>query len=269
MELVNIIYRYINRFINSDELIELLANIDQTKFSKKEQKEIQKLLKDVKQITENIPIEIDQIELKRRASLNHTLESLEKIKANKQISKKGKEFVEREYNRLTKEKDIVRDSGPRYEKLYDLLVNHSIHINYCKKMSDLELLEFIAQYFQAPVVPNIDQETFDNLVIAGIKEDKREALWRLAFNYCGRKKDFTHIEDYFIEKRDDYYLTELIYAVQEDLDMDKLTEKALATKDQVFIMNCWNRVKDTGIFSEQEINILKEKMRKTITESNH
>lgn len=73
MELVNIIYRYINRFINSDELIELLVNIDQTKFSKKEQKEIQKLLKEVKQITENVPIEIDQIEIKRKASLNHIL----------------------------------------------------------------------------------------------------------------------------------------------------------------------------------------------------
>ena len=48
---------------------------------------------------------------------------------------------------LIKEKDIVRDSGPRYEKLYDLLVNNPIHINYCKKMNDLELLEFIAQYF--------------------------------------------------------------------------------------------------------------------------
>lgn len=269
MELVNIIYRYINRFINSDELIELLVNIDQTKFSKKEQKGIQKLLKEVKQITENVPIEIDQIEIKRKASLNHILEFLEKIKTNEQISKRRKEFFEKEYNRLIKEKDIVRDSGPRYEKLYDLLVNNPIHINYCKKMNDLELLEFIAQYFHAPVVPNIDQETFDDLVTVGIKEDKREALWRLAFNYCGREKDFTRIENYFIEKRDDYYLTELIHAVQEDLDMEKLTEKAIATKDQVFIMNCWNRVKDTGIFSEQEINILKEKVRKTITESNH
>ena len=38
MDLVNIIYRYVNRFINSLELIELLTTIDRTKFSKKEAK---------------------------------------------------------------------------------------------------------------------------------------------------------------------------------------------------------------------------------------
>lgn len=38
MELVNIIYRYINRFINSEELLELLSNMDKNKFSKDEDK---------------------------------------------------------------------------------------------------------------------------------------------------------------------------------------------------------------------------------------
>ena len=49
------------------------------------------------------------------------------------------------------------------------------------------------------------------------------------------------IEDYFIEKRDDYYLTELISAVREDLNMKKLKKKVIATKDKKFI----NKVKST------------------------
>lgn len=56
MDLVNIIYRYANRFINSDELVELLAKIDKTKFSTSEVKEIEKLLEEVKKIIKNVPI---------------------------------------------------------------------------------------------------------------------------------------------------------------------------------------------------------------------
>ena len=207
MDLVNIIYRYVNRFINSAELTKLLTNIDKSKFSENENREIEELLEKVKKIIETVPIEIDQVEIRRMASLNHILEDLEKIKTNEKNSKEVKEFAENRYNNLVKDKENIRDSGPRYEQLYELLVNNPVYVNHCRKMSDLELLEFITQYISAPVTPNIDQETFDDLVSAGIEKDKREALWRLAFNYNGKKKDFTRIENYFIDKRDDYYLT--------------------------------------------------------------
>lgn len=258
MDLVNIVYRYLNRFINSDELMEMLKNIDKNKFKQKEIKEIEKLIEEVKKIIEYVPIEIDQIEIKRMALFNHILESLEKIKENEGNSDETKEFVKSNYDSLVKDKDRIRDSGPRYEKLYDLLVNNSVYINYCKKMSDIELLEFITQYISAPITPNIDQKTFDDLVNVGIKEDKKEALWRLAFNYNGKKKDFSRIEDYFIEKRDDYYLIELISAVQEDLNMDKLIEKVINTKDKKFIIGCGNRAKNIGLFTDEEIEKLKE-----------
>lgn len=261
MDLVNIIYRYVNRFINSAELTKLLANIDKSKFSENENKEIEELLEKVKKIIETVPIEIDQVEIKRMASLNHILKNLEKIKTNEKNSKEAKEFAENRYNSLVKDKEDIRDSGPRYEQLYELLVNNSVYVNHCRKMSDLELLEFITQYISAPVTPNIDQETFDDLVSAGIEKDKREALWRLAFNYNGKKKDFTRIENYFIDQRDDYYLTELISAVQEDLNIDELIEKVINTKDTNFITGCGNRAKDIGIFTDEEIKNLKERIK--------
>lgn len=261
MDLVNIIYRYVNRFINSAELTKLLTNIDKSKFSENETKEIEELLEEVKKVIETVPIEIDQVEIRRMASLNYILECLEKIKTNEKNSKDAKELAENRYNSLVKDKENIRDSGPRYEKLYELLVNNSVYVNHCSKMSDLELLEFITQYISAPVTPNIDQETFDDLVSAGIEKDKRESLWRLAFNYNGKKKDFTRIENYFIDKRDDYYLIELISAVQEDLNMDELIEKVINTKDNNFITGCGNRAKNIGIFTDEEIENLKERIK--------
>ena len=78
------------------------------------------------------------------------------------------------------------------------------------------------------------------------KEDKREVLWRLAVNYNNKNKDFTLIENYFIDKRDDYYLIELISAVKEDLDMEKLFKNVIATNDKEFMSNCYNRAKKHG-----------------------
>ncbi len=260
MELVNIIYRYVNRFVSSGELMDLLQNIDKTKFLENEIKEIEKLIEEIKEIIKYVPIEIDQIETRRITSLNYILESLEKTFTSEKSSKEAKEFAKNKYDSLVKDKDEIRDSGPRYEQLYNLLTNNPVYIKYCKKMNDLELLEFITQYISAPITPNIDQETFDNLVNVGIKKDKREALWRLAFNYNGKKKDFSLIENYFIEKRDDYYLSELIYAVQDDLNMDELIDKAINTKDKNFIINCYNRTKNILVFTEDEIKKIKEKM---------
>lgn len=137
-----------------------------------------------------------------------------------------------------------------------------VNKNYDKKMNDLELLEFIAQCVCPPMVPNISDETFANLVKIGIKEDKRGALWRLAFNYKGKKKDFTPIAEYFIEKRDDFYLTELISAVQSDLNVSDLVDKVMKTKDKKFIFGCGNAAIKLGIFTDEEIETIKLRIEK-------
>ncbi len=63
MDLVNIVYRYVNRFINSEELINHLETLDRNKFSKIENEEINKLIKEVREIIKNVPIKIDQVEI--------------------------------------------------------------------------------------------------------------------------------------------------------------------------------------------------------------
>lgn len=251
MDLVNIVYRYVNRFINSEELLTLLKAIDESSFSTEEIVDINKLLDEVENIIKTVPIEIDNEERNRIASINHILGTLEKVKNNKENNQEVLDTVQRQYDNLIREKKKVRDSGPRYIELSKSLTTNKTYINYCQKMSSKELLELITQYISVPMPPRIDQDLFDEMVEAGIKEDKREALWRLVFNYVGRNKDFTRVEDYFIEKRDAYYLTELISIEDKELNMGKLEKKINNTNDKKFINDCFERIEKLGISSDK------------------
>jgi hypothetical protein len=256
MDLVNLMYRYINKFINSDELLKEFNNIDLSKYPKKEINQINQLISDVQNIINNIPNEIDEIENDRISKVDHLLKSLEKAKNDSRYNindEDAKLFVDKQYNELLKEKENKKDGGRLYEALFELLTKNPLVIKYAKKMNDDELLKFITRYISVPMPPVLTQEEFDDLVKAGIKDDKREALWRLAFNYNYKKINFSLIEDYFIEKRDSYYLIELISAVQEDLDIDKIIQKVISTKDKEFMNDCAKRAKRFGLITDKNI----------------
>ena len=259
MDLVNIVYRYVNRFINSKELLALLENVDKSKFSKKENEKIDKLINETKVIIETVPIKLDEVEKNRIATIDHMVEFFEKILDNDKLDEKEFEIINKQYNQLLKDRKKVKDSGPRYEKLFELLTNFSVYIKYCLKMDDYELIKFITQYISVPLPPKITQKDFDDLVAVAIEKDERESLWRLALNYNRKGKDFTLIENYFIDKRDGYYLTELISAIKEDLNMEELIEKVINTNDTSFIIDCGKRAKNIGIFTDKEIEKLKER----------
>lgn len=241
MDLVSLMYKYINRFINSDELLESLEELDLNNFTDEEKASIKKLIDDIKSIKNKIPNEVDEIE-KNRLEINEKyVNGIDKILQNNTLENKLKEKFLKIREGLLEDKKKVKDGGKLYESLFTLLADNDLINYYCDLLNDYELLEFIAQYISVPMPPQIDQEKFNDLVKVGIKNNEREWLWRLAFNYNRKNKDFSLIEDYFIEKRDDYYLTELISAVREDLNMKKLKKKVIATKDKKFI----NKVKST------------------------
>lgn len=241
MDLVSLMYKYINRFINSDELLESLEELDLNNFTDEEKVSIKKLIDDIKSIKDKIPNEVDEIE-KNRLEINEKyVNGIDKILQNNTLENKLKEKFLKIREGLLEDKKKVKDGGKLYESLFTLLADNDLINYYCDLLNDYELLEFIAQYISVPMPPQIDQEKFNDLVKVGIENDEREWLWRLAFNYNEKNKDFSLIEDYFIEKRDDYYLTELISAVREDLNMKKLKKKVIATKDKKFI----NKVKST------------------------
>lgn len=241
MDLVSLMYKYINRFINSDELLESLEELDLNNFTDEEKVSIKKLIDDIKSIKDKIPNEVDEIE-KNRIEINEKyVNGIDKILQNNTLENKLKEKFLKIREGLLEDKKKVKDGGKLYESLFTLLADNDLINYYCDLLNDYELLEFIAQYISVPMPPQISQEKFDKIVKVGIENDEREWLWRLAFNYNEKNKDFSLIEDYFIEKRDDYYLIELISAVPDDLNMKKLKKKVIATKDKKFI----NKVKST------------------------
>ncbi len=247
MDLVSLMYKYINRFINSDELLESLEELDLNNFTDEEKVSIKKLIDDIKSIKDKIPNEVDEIE-KNRLEINEKyVNGIDKILQNNTLENKLKEKFLKIREGLLEDKKKVKDGGKLYESLFTLLADNDLINYYCDLLNDYELLEFIAQYISVPMPPQISQEKFDKIVKVGIENDEREWLWRLAFNYNRKNKDFSLIEDYFIEKRDDYYLTELISAVRDDLNMKKLKKKVIATKDKKFINNVKSTLKDYEI----------------------
>lgn len=247
MNLVTLMYKYINRFINSDELLESLEELDLNNFFKEEKISINKLIDDIKIIKDKTANEIDEIEKNRLETIERIVSNINIILESDNLEKDLREKIEHRKEYLLEDKKKVKDGGKLYESIYILLADNKLINHYWDLMNDYELLEFIAQYISVPIPPQIDQEKFNDLVKVGIKNNEREWLWRLAFNYNRKNKDFSLIEDYFIEKKDSYYLTELISAVREDLDMKKLKEKVLATKDKKFITSVKKTLKDYEI----------------------
>ena len=247
MNLVTLMYKYINRFINSDELLESLEELDLNNFSKEEKISINKLIDDIKIIKDKTANEIDEIEKNRLETIERIVSNINIILESDNLEKDLREKIEHTKEYLLEDKKKVKDGGKLYESIYILLADNKLINHYWESINDYELLEFIAQYISVPVPPQIDQEKFNDLVKVGIKNNEREWLWRLAFNYNRKNKDFSLIEDYFIEKKDSYYLTELISAVREDLDMKKLKEKVLATNDKKFITSVKKTLKDYEI----------------------
>lgn len=247
MNLVTLMYKYINRFINSDELLESLEELNLKIFSKEEKISINKLIDDIKIIKDKTANEIDEIEKNRLETIERIVSDINIILESDNLEKDLREKIEHRKEYLLEDKKKVKDGGKLYESIYILLADNKLINHYWDLMNDYELLEFIAQYISVPMPPQIDQEKFNDLVEVGIENNEREWLWRLAFNYNRKNKDFSIIEDYFIEKKDSYYLTELISAVREDLDMKKLKEKVLATKDKKFITSVKKTLKDYEI----------------------
>ena len=96
MDLVNIVYRYVNRFINSEELTELLENIDKIKFPKNEIKEIEKLLEEVKKVIETVPIKLDAVEMNRIATIDHMVELFGKNLDNDNLDDKSLKMINKQ-----------------------------------------------------------------------------------------------------------------------------------------------------------------------------
>lgn len=254
MDLVDLMYRYINKLINGDKLLEKLKSIDLTKYPEEEQKGIRELIKEVEKIKEEIPNVVDDAERERIEKVSKLLEDFKNCLTK--TKGEGRDFFQKRIEELEKEKEITKDGGKLFETLFELLTNDEIVRKYALAMDAKETLDFITKYIWVPLPPVLNQEAFDDLVEVGKKEDSRESLWRLASNYGDHGLDFSHIEDYFIEKRDDYYLLELVSIVKSDLNIERLIEKVFSAKDKKFIDKVKKRAIKLDLFSQTQIDKL-------------
>ena len=253
MRMVDIMYKYINRFINSNDVLEMMKELDG--YNKKDQKILKDIEKEIRNVIKNVPNEEDEVEKKRKKTINSILEKMSNIKNE---GEHIKEMVNSKVEGLKKDLSLVKDGGEKAQKINAILINNPIVERETDNMSSKDLLEFITDYISVPCPPKIDQKIFDEMVEVGIKEDQRESLWRLAFNYEFKDIDFTNIVDYFILKRDYYYLTELISAVGHALDMDYLIDKVIKTEDKEFIANVLKDGKPMGILDDKSMKMLEE-----------
>lgn len=220
-ELLNICYKFFNRFITADALIEQLSNIAKTNLSTHDIEEITKLVDEIKKISNNTPNEVDEYVTKKKETINNLIKKIEQIPKDDNNS----ETLNRQLDNLKKNYAKEMDSHARWLAITDYINKNDYFNNNFESLTDYELLEFIAQNIKALFPPNLTQEEFDKLVKVGIEKDEREWLWRLAFNYEGSKMNFDDIVDYFIKKKDGYYLAELISAIGECLNIDSIIDK--------------------------------------------
>ena len=201
-ELLNICYKFFNRFITADILIEQLTNIDKTNLSKNDIEETNKIISDIKKIADNTPNEIDEYVIKKKETISNLIKKIEQIPKDDNNS----DFLNRQLDNLKKDYEREMDSHERWFAITDCIDKNDYFTKTFESLTDYELLEFIAQNIQAPFPPNLTQEEFDKLVKVGIEKDEREWLWRLAFNYERSKINFDNIVDYFIKKKMDITL---------------------------------------------------------------
>ena len=255
-ELLNICYKFFNRFINANTLIEQLSNIDKTNLSKEDIEETNKLISEIKTLSDSIPNEEDEYVLRSKESISNLIKKFEQMPKDGEAGK----IFNNNLENLKKDYEREIDSHKRWSTIAECIDNNEYFTKTFESLSDYELLEFIAQYIQAPLPPNLTQEQFDKLVKVGIEKDEREWLWRLAFNYEKSEINFDDIVDYFINKKDGYYLAELISAVGECLDIDSIVDRI---NDKELIEDLKGRKSVISFYvSEEQFNRLIEKNNK-------
>lgn len=254
MDFLDIVYKYRNRFINSEELVNKIENINKDNLDKDDLVSLDNILVDVKNIIKNTKITLDEVEINKRKEIQKNIKVLEDVLNNsKNKDEMTIKFIKENLSSLKEEENIVRDSGNRYEEIKKYLENSKLFKKYYDNISDNDLLNLITHYITVPNPFKLSSEKLNDLIDLGIKIDSMEKLLRLAFSYGVSGLDTSKIVDYFINKRDDYYLIELICAIEVNLDVDKIMNKVLDTNDDKFIRDCGNYAIRLGLFSKEEL----------------
>lgn len=101
-------------------------------------------------------------------------------------------------------------------------------------------------------------EELNKLIDKYINDDNRVELFYIAFEHTNK------IVHYFIDKRDDYNICELISSIPEYLDLDDIFDSIINTKDDEFIFWIINNGSINFIDSKYIYKLEKELNKKLI-----
>lgn len=131
--------------------------------------------------------------------------------------------------------ELILEDNDEFDRITNLLLNNELFITLSKQMNDKDLMLLITYYIAAPMIPKIDQETFDNLVNEAMNYDYAlENIWRLGMNYDGKDYNYDLLDTFFVNSKDSWYLAEYISGVTQ-VNQKKIVDMIIKTRDKAFI----------------------------------
>lgn len=131
--------------------------------------------------------------------------------------------------------ELMLEENDEINRITNLLLNNEIFITLADQMNNQDLMLLITYYIFAPIVPNTDQQTFNDLVNSAIQYDyPLKKVWRLAMNYDSRGYNYDLIDEFFVNSKDSDYLAEYISGVIQ-VNKEKIVNMIIQTKDKEFI----------------------------------
>ena len=249
MEFLNLCYKYANKLITANELVDSLEKMKLKDFSKEDKKELKSLINSIKSIIKKGNDEYIDHDKNIIKDLVNDLVG-DSIDYN--------DILEESINNLKIELDKSNESYKIWSEITELINGSEIFNKYFESLDNYELLKFITQYKYVSMPPFINQYEFDDIAQAGILKDEREMLYILALNYEHRRINIDKIIKYFIDVNEGDYLSDLISLMGDSLDIDSIFN---SIDDNKLISKIINRKQDMeNIVSEEQFKILYDKI---------
>ncbi len=133
--------------------------------------------------------------------------------------------------------DLLLAESEENERVEKILLSNQLYLDFANQMTNLDLVLLITYFISLNVVPKVDQDKFNELVIAATKYDHSlENIWRLGMSYDERGYNFDLLDEFFVDSRDAWYLSEYISSICQ-VDQERIVDLVINTKDKAFIEN--------------------------------
>lgn len=168
-------------------------------------------------------------------TLIQEIELFLKTMVGQKYKKKLMELLSAIQNKGVSLEELILEDNDEFDRITNLLLNNELFITLSEQMNDKDLMLLITYYIVAPMIPKIDQETFNNLVNEAMNYDHAlENIWRLGMNYDGKDYNYDLLDTFFVNSKDSWYLAEYISGVTQ-VNQKKIVDMIIKTRDKAFI----------------------------------